>query len=61
MINQEKITVLCVIDKEKYPITKKKIETLVEKWAIQIHKESYKKYKWPQSMTLKLSNQRNTS
>ena len=37
-INQEKITVLCVIDKEKYPITKKKIETLVEKWAIQILK-----------------------
>jgi len=24
VINQEKITVLCVIDKEKYPITKKK-------------------------------------
>lgn len=38
VINQEKITVLCVTDKEKYPIIKKKIETLVEKWAMQIYK-----------------------
>lgn len=38
VINQEKITVLCVTDKEKYPIIKKKIEILVEKWAMQIYK-----------------------